>query len=149
MSIGVDHATGLQEATERLPLLSREASSLLFALRIPDVNLVVGYVQITSQDDRLLVLNFELFLEEVVEVLIPRVDAIPEAVEPLHARVRYVASNKNETLEMTCDRSALHVVHAFFTEIILYLRGNTSFEVLSDEDGCARVAFLDSAVPEL
>ena len=81
MSIGVDHTSRLQEVAERLSLLWSEACGLVLALSAEDVNLLMRHVQIASQNHGLLVLHLQLFFQEVLEILVPRVDAVPQALE--------------------------------------------------------------------
>ena len=50
---------------------------------------------------------------------------------------------------MARDRATLHIVNPFFTEVVFNSGRDAAIEVLADEDGCARVALLVGAIPEL
>ena len=111
----------------------------------------MGDVQVPSHDDRLLVLSLQLLLQEVLKVLVPRVDAILEPVQPRKARIRHVGGHQDERLEVACDSPPLEVVLPLSAKVVFHRRRYSAFEGFADEDGRTRISFLGrfGTVPEL
>lgn len=82
MSERVDEAAGLQEITKRLPLLWSE-SRLLDLLGVEDVDGLMGHVEVAAENDRLAQIDFELRLQEVLEVFVPLVHSVVQSLEAL------------------------------------------------------------------
>ena len=105
-------------------------------LGVLDINLLVGHVQVATQDDGLLLVEL---LQVLTEVILPR-HAVVQAFQAV-LRVGRVAANQIELLHFQRQHTAFMVVEVD-ADAPLHADG-----LVAGKDGCARIAFLVGVVP--
>ena len=141
MAESVDKAACFQEFPEIRTFLGRAAGQVLLAIRLEDVHILVHYVQVASQNDRLAPVRLET-LQVRVKVGVPLVNSVVQPLLVLPS-VRHIRGDQCEVLELDRDRAAL--LRVLFAKIEL----NANWADLR-EDGRPGVALLClAAVPVL
>ena len=132
---GIDKSTG-QQVGELLALLIGEAGIHTVGLGILQVNLLMSYIQVATQDDGLLLIQL---LEIVAESVFPR-HAVFQALQAV-LRVGRIAAYQEEVLHLQRDDAPFVVVQVD-ADAIHHVQWS-----MACKNGCARVAFLLGIVP--
>ena len=125
-----------QELRKLRPLLVRESRVHAIGLRVLQVYLLVGHVQVAAQDDGFLLIEAE---EILTERIFPR-HAIVEALQTV-LRVGRIAAHQEEVLHLERHHPTLMIV-VVDADAIGHIEG-----FVLGKDGCAGVAFLLGIVP--
>ena len=104
----VDVIILLEDITEAFALLRSESGYLFFPFRLIDVHFLVGYVEVSRQNDELAGLILQM-LQMFEKVLVPVLNSILQPPEPLSC-VRCIASDEIESLEFHSENSSLSIM---------------------------------------
>ena len=132
---GVRKTAG-QQVAELFAFLVSEAGIMTVGLRILDVYLLVGHVQIAAEDDGLLLIQA---FQVIAKVSLPR-HAVVQTLQTV-LRIGGIATHQEEVFHLQRHHPTLVIVHLDADAV-----GHT-LRLMLREDGCATVAFLLGIVP--
>ena len=132
---GVGKAIG-QQLAELGSFLVGEARIMTIGFGIFDINLLMGHVQVATEDDGFLGIES---LKVSLEIVLPR-HAIVKALQAI-LRIRRIAAHEEEAVHLEGDNTPLMVVH-IDTNAVGYIEGF----VLCEDSG-AGITFLIGIIP--